>query len=36
MPTRILDLGHENTSEVRLVESSTLPIDHPYMTLSHR
>jgi hypothetical protein len=36
MPTRVLDLGYENTSEVRLVESSTLPIDHPYMTLSHR
>jgi Heterokaryon incompatibility protein (HET) len=36
MPTRVLDLGYENTSEARLVESSTLPIDHPYMTLSHR
>lgn len=35
MPTRVLDVGNEKNSTVRLVEPQTQAMDGPYLTLSH-
>ena len=35
MPTRVLDVGNEKCSRVRLIESRPQAINGPYLTLSH-